>query len=355
MTKRILSLLAVGTFLMTGCTQPISQTPGTTTEKSDQSTSVQKTSLEILPAGKTTEQTSTPGVTKISSGSGFRFGPKIYGNYAAWQESPTLNSQTETLDLYLYDLSKSQLKRVGITKSLFGNDVAVDESDFTTHDQYNRGAASFNNSFLVWNEINPKGEVSDSGVYYSPLGGKLEKNLIVKGVYLNPGDGLSSLLDGNTFYYALPQIVDGLIAPGESQVMEAFDLATSKKLPQIPWEEFMKKLPKEDFVSIYDNSSAVKAGTLPPSSDSKIRGFARSGDNLLVVIASGDQNIDLFVLNLKDGSVKNPLEKSNIHPSPIMREDYIKGMMNGNKIIFAGFEGTLKEDFSNIDIYVATL
>lgn len=353
MTKKILPLFVLGTLLATGCTQQITQDLPAKTE-TKQATSAQKTSLEILPAGGTMEQTKSPVMTKISSGPGFRFGPKIYGNYVTWQESPTLNSQFETLDLYLYDLSKARLRRVGITKSLFGNQVTVDESDFTTHDQYQRGAASFNNNFLVWNEINPEGEVSDSGVYYSPLGGKLEKNLIAKGVYLNNGVGTNNFLDGNTFYYILPRVVDGLIAPTESEVFEAYDLATSKRLPQVPVEDVTKKLPKRDFVDIYENSGAVKNGTLPPISDTKIKGFARSEDNLLVAVAD-DQNIALFVMNLKDGAVKNVLENSDVHASPIVREDYIQDMISGNKITFAGYEGTLKEDYSNVDIYVANL
>lgn len=344
MTKKILPLFVLGTLLATGCTQQITQDLPAKTE-TKQATSAQKTSLEILPAGGTMEQTNSPVITKISSGSSFRFSPKIYGNYVTWEQSAT--NQQEYMDIYLYDLTTKQAQRLGMSKELFGNTVNGGKDDFTSHDQYVRGAASFNDRFVVWNELNPSGDASDSGIYYSSLGGKADKKLIEKNVYLSTSP-VNYRLDGDKFYYFANN--------QENSGYSVFDLVQGKQLSKVPAQETDKKFVQEDLKELYQNSSAYKAGGLPDPSN--ILGFGRSGDYLAwETISSKDQKKNgVFVMNLKTGSVTDILEKSTIRfASDYGSEMDPQFMISGNKVVFRGYEGTLKEDYSNVDIYVASL
>lgn len=90
----------------------------------------------------------------------------------------------------------------------------------------------------------------------------------------------------------------------------------------------------------------------------ELKGFDKQGNLLVwaVTQSANPKENGLFIKNLETGETQNVLENSPVNLVwDITRDNEMNNIIDNNRVVFIGYEGTLKDDYSNINIYLADI
>lgn len=359
----------------------------------------------------TVQPTSVSQPKKISSKEdGIPFNPMINGQYAIWQQTPDINQ--EKIGLNLYDLTLNR-------HDLPGEDLKNMEK--VARVNIKKGAATlsegYNESYIVWMEASGSATAGKSNLYYSPLGGKLQKNLVAEyPAYFQFNAGASAkyyYLDGDKLYYLSEDL-------SQTGTWKIFDLVENKQTGEFSIASLQEKYHSNLlFLGVYNrayyyfaeghliginiadgqqyldqilniptpfgsyiqfsqgklawaegiDSKVIIHGFDPvtknqvtiaelPVSIENFMGFGITSDRLIwgALISKDSNEANLFIKKSEGGDVINVLGKSGIHLSSTLTKSFnFPRMISDKNVIFPGYEGDLKDDFSNVGLYLVTI